>query len=103
LSEIYVAILVMSVANFLTRAFPFIFFTKKKPPAFIRFIGVNFPPIILTILIFYTLGEVDFKESFALKEIGAIAFTAILHLWFKNYLISIFVGTIFYMLLVQMF
>ncbi|MBD3829751.1 MAG: AzlD domain-containing protein, partial [Arcobacter sp.] len=49
------------------------------------------------------LKDIDFKtEFYGIKEIFGIFFTAILHLVFKNYLISIFVGTIFYMGLVQL-
>ena len=56
----------------------------------------------MTILIVYTLKDVEFIQfPYGLKEIGGIIFTAILHLTLKNYLISIFAGTIFYMVLVQ--
>ena len=61
-----------------------------------------FPSVIMTILIVYTLKDVEFIQfPYGLKEIGGIIFTAILHLTLKNYLISIFAGTIFYMVLVQ--
>jgi len=60
-NEIYLAIIAMSLANLLTRVFPFLFFVKKDPPSYIVFIEKNFPPIIMTILIFYTLGKIDFS------------------------------------------
>lgn len=101
-TSVYLAIFVMAVANFLTRVFPFLFFVKKEPPAIIIFIEKNFPPIIMTILIFYTLSSIDFKnELYGLKEFLAIGVTAFLHIRFNNYLVSIFIGTIFYMYLVQ--
>jgi branched-subunit amino acid transport protein AzlD len=56
----------------------------------------------MTILILYTLKEVDFALApYGVKEIGAVLFTAFLHISLKNYLVSIFSGTIFYMFLVQ--
>jgi len=99
---LYIAIFIMAMANFLTRVFPFIFFIKREPPHIILFVEKNFPPVIMTILIFYTLGSIDFtKAPYGMKEIAAILITAFLHHRFGNYLISIFGGTIFYMFLVQ--
>ncbi len=101
-SYVYAAILVMALVNLFTRAFPFLFFTKKEPPAFILFIERNFPPIIMTILIFYSLKEVSFGTfPYGTKEILALVFTIALHLRFGNYLVSIFAGTVFYMGCVQ--
>ncbi len=100
---LYMAIVVLAVGNFITRVFPFLFFIKHKPPKFILFIEQSFPPIILTILIFYTLGSIDFKVApYGAKEVVAILFTALLHFRFRNYLISIFLGTALYMALVQL-
>lgn len=101
-NEIYLAIAVMAIANYITRVFPFLFFVKHEPPAWVVFIEKNFPPIIMTILIFYTLTSVDFKSApYGLKELLAIGFTVFLHLKFNNYLVSIILGTLFYMGLVQ--
>jgi len=100
--EIYVAIAIMSFVNLFTRIFPFLFFTKRDLPKSLEFIEKFFPPIIMTILIIYTVKDVDFAIfPYGLKEIGAIFFTAILHITLKNYLVSIFFGTIFYMILIQ--
>ncbi len=96
------AIVLMSVANYLTRAFPFLFFIKHSPPKFVLFIEENFPPIIMTILIIYSLSGVDFEvPPYGAKEISAVIITALLHFRFGNYLVSIFIGTLFYMFLVQ--
>ena len=100
--EIYIAIAIMAIVNLITRVFPFLFFGKKDLPSSILFIEKYFPPIIMTILIVYTLKDVDFSQTpYGFKEVGGIIFTAILHITVKNYLVSIFAGTIFYMGLVQ--
>ena len=102
--EIYLAIGVMTIVNYLTRVFPFVFFRKKEPPKYVVFIETYFPPVIMTILILYTLKDIDFNTApYGLKEIMSVFFTAFLHIWLKNYLVSIFAGTIFYMVLVQYF
>lgn len=101
-SEIYLAIAVMSLVNLFTRVFPFLFFRKNELPKAIVFVEKYFPAVIMTILIVYSVKDIDFAVApYALKEILGIVFTAALHLTLKNYLISIFGGTIFYMFLVQ--
>jgi branched-subunit amino acid transport protein AzlD len=102
--EIYIAIVIMAVVNYFTRFLPFLFFKKKELPSYIVFIERFFPAVIMTILIVYSVKDIDFNLApHGLKEIGGILFTAILHILVKNYLISIFAGTIFYMGLVQYF
>ena len=102
--EIYIAIAIMSLVNYFTRFFPFLFFRKNDSPSYVVFIEKYFPSVIMTILIVYTLKDIDFAQApYGLKEISGIVFTAVLHLMLKNYLISIFTGTIFYMGLVQYF
>lgn len=100
--ELYLAIAVMAGVNFLTRLFPFIFFRKNELPWYISYIEKFFPAVIMSILIFYSIKDVNFSVApYGFKEIFGVLFTALLHLWLKNYLISIFSGTIFYMVLVQ--
>jgi len=102
-NELLLAILVMSIANLITRVFPFLFFSSKEPPKIIIFIEKNFPPIIMTILIFYTLGKIDFTIApHGSKELISIVITILLHIKFNNYLVSIFLGTLSYMSLVQL-
>jgi len=102
--EIYIAIAIMAGVNLFTRAFPFIFFKNHEPPSAILYIEKYFPAVIMTILILYSLKDINFDVTpYGLKEIGSVLFTAVLHLSLKNYLVSIFGGTIFYMGLVQYF
>jgi len=106
MSESYLATAlgVLALGNLLTRAAPFLFFARHKPPRAILFVERNFPPIILTILIFYTLGSVDFTvPPYGSRELLAIAATMGLHAWRGSYLLSIFGGTAFYMLLIRLF
>jgi branched-subunit amino acid transport protein AzlD len=94
--------LIVSIVIALLLMFTFKKKVENDLPPYILFIEKYFPSVIMTILIVYTLKDVNFIQfSYGLKEIGGIIFTAILHLTLKNYLISIFTGTIFYMILVQ--
>lgn len=102
-NEIFIAILIMSIISYFIRALPFLFFRNKELPSCFLFIGKYFPSVVIAVLIIYTLKDVNFLlMPYGLKEICSIIFTGILHLIFKNYLISIFFGTILYMGLVQL-
>jgi len=103
-NEIYIAIAIMTLVNYATRLFPFLFFRKKELPAFLVYIEKYFPAVIMTILVLYTLKDVSFTAApYGFKEVSGIIFTAFLHLLVKNYLVSIFAGTLFYMILIQYF
>lgn len=85
---------------FLLRAFPFLVFSKKDPPAIIRFIEKYIPSMIIAILIVYCLKDIQFASApFGLPSIVGIAATVGLHLWRNNAMVSIFGGTIIYMIL----
>ena len=95
-------IAVMAVANFFTRVFPFLFFVRREPPAWIVFLETWFPPVIMTILVFYSLKHIDFSVApHGSLEIAAVLITIVLHLVMKNYLVSIFASTLIYMALLQ--
>ena len=103
-NEIYIAIVIMALVNYTTRLFPFLFFRKKELPPFLVYIEKYFPAVIMTILVLYTLKDISFVTvPYGFKEISGIIFTGFLHIYLKNYLVSIFVGTLFYMILIQYF
>ena len=95
-------ILVMALSNFFTRVFPFLFFVRREPAGWILFLEKWFPPVIMTILVFYSLRQVDFSVApHGSLEIVAVLSTVVLHLVLKNYLVSIFGSTLIYMGLLQ--
>lgn len=101
-NEIFIAIFIMAIIGYFTRALPFLFFNKKEPSPTILFIENYFPAVMMTILVFFTIKNIDLTSyPYGTKELIAIIFTAFLHLWKSNYLLSIFGGTITYMFLVQ--
>jgi len=95
-------ILVAALCTFATRAVPFVLFGgKKEPPKVILNLGKILPVAILGILIVYGIGDfttLNWNEL-APKLIG-VALTTVMHLWKRNVLLSISVGTIGYMLLI---
>ena len=97
------AIAVMAVVTFLTRALPFLLFDRgESPPKLILYLGRVLPPAIIAMLIIYCLRGVSFAASGGwAPQLIAVAAVVVLHVWKHNNLLSIFGGTILYMVLVQ--
>lgn len=95
-------IIVVALVTYLTRALPFILFKSKEPPKKIILLGKILPFSIIAILVVYALKDVQWKiYPHGLPEVLALAFTAALHWWKQNNMISIGGGTILYMILIQ--
>ena len=96
-------IAVVSVTTFATRAIPFLIFPKgKEIPPLVRYLGGALPPAVIGMLVIYCLKDVNlFAAPFALPELIAGVVVVILHIWKRNNLLSIGVGTVLYMVLVQ--
>lgn len=97
------AIAVMAVVTFLTRALPFLLFDRgSAPPKLILYLGRVLPPAIIAMLIIYCLKDISFAQTGNwLPQLISVAAVVVLHLWKHNNLLSIFGGTILYMVLVQ--
>ena len=97
-------IIVVSLCTILLRAFPFLVFGgKKELPQTIRNLGKVLPPAIMAVLVVYCLRGVSFLEgNHGIPEIISVVLVAGLHLWKKNILLSIGLGTICYMVLIQL-
>lgn len=98
-----IIIAVAAVCTFATRLVPFVLFSgKKEPPKFVRYLGGVLPVAIIGILIVYGIGDVrDIGIYDLIPKLIAVAATALVHLWKRNTLLSIAVGTIGYMLLIH--
>lgn len=96
-------IFVVSVCTLLTRALPFMIFGgKRQVPKVVRYLGKVLPPAIMAILVVYCMKSVDFLSgTHGLPEIIAALVVVVLHLWKKNTLLSIGMGTVCYMIMVQ--
>ena len=101
--ESIVIILVVSVTTFLTRFLPFaIFPPQKEIPKVIKYLGNVLPPAVIGMLVVYCLKSMKITGfPFGLPEIIASVTVILLHLWKRSNLLSIGVGTVLYMVLVQ--
>lgn len=99
--EIIITIGVVVVGTVLTRFLPFAIFSKIKPPRFVIYLGSVLPAAVISLLVVYCLKDAVFTPYHGLPEGLAILGIVVLHGWKKNTLLSLGVGTIGYMLLVQ--
>ena len=97
------SIAVMAAVTFLTRVLPFLLFDRGgQPPKVVLYLGRVLPPAIIAMLIVYCLRGVSFAAPGGwVPQLVSVAAVVILHLWRSNTLLSIFGGTILYMVLVQ--
>ena len=97
-------IAVMTLVTMLTRFLPFLIFGEhRKTPELVLYLGKVLPCAIMGMLVVYCLKDVAFLSApFGVPELLGIAVVALLHLWKRNSLLSIGVGTVFYMILVQL-
>ena len=94
--------LLIGLIIFCERLFPFAVFSKRKPGKLIHIFERYIPPIVMLGLLIYSLRDVSFSSlNQWLPQISAITFTIVTYLWKKNSLVSIFGGTIIYMILVR--
>ena len=96
-------ILAVSVTTFATRLIPFLVFPKgKEVPSIIHYLGKVLTPAVIGMLVVYCLkGTKIFDAPHGIPELIAVVTVAVLHVWKRNNLLSIGVGTVLYMVLIQ--
>lgn len=96
-------ILAVALTTFATRVIPFLFFPKgKEIPKTIEYLGKVLTPAIIGMLVVYCLRETPVVLApHGIPEAAAVFAVVILHVWKRNNLLSIGVGTVLYMFLVQ--
>ncbi len=97
-------IVVATLVTMSTRFLPFLIFGEnRKTPPIITYLGQVLPFAIMGMLVVYCMKDVTFLSApFGIPEILGCVIVALLHLWKRNSLLSIGVGTVCYMVMVQL-
>ena len=115
LSSAFIFCFAMAASIFLCRILPFLIFRKPGNTAidqkksvqremFLAFVEKVVPPVAMTVLAVNAIaGSLHDTSGTRLPILIAVVFTAVLHVWKWNALISIFGGTILYMILGRLF
>lgn len=95
---------VMGVVTLATRIIPVLVFGRnEKVPEFILYLGKVIPYTAMGLLIVYCLRDVSIVSgTHGLPELIALAAVSGTYLWKRNAIVSIIVGTVLYMFLLQM-
>ena len=101
---VLLTILAAALVTAATRFLPFLIFgSGKKTPDIIVYLGKVLPFAIIGMLVVYCMKDVKFLQyPYGLPELISCVAVALLHIWKRNSLLSIGVGTVLYMLLVQL-
>lgn len=86
-----------------TRFLPFLLFSRGKTPAFVRYLGTMLPSAVFAMLVVYSLKDTTILTgTHGMPELLASLATILVHLWKRQMMLSIGLGTVVYMVLVQM-
>lgn len=98
-----IIILAFTMGTVITRFLPFVIFKgRSSNHSYINYLGQVLPYAAIGMLVVYCLKEVSLKApAYGIPEAISITCIAVLHYWKENTLLSIGVGTVLYMVLVQ--
>lgn len=96
-------ILVVGITTFATRVIPFLIFPKgKEIPKTVQYLGKVLTPAVIGMLVVYCLKNTQvIAAPYGIPELISVITVAVLHVWKRNNLLSIGVGTVLYMVLIQ--
>ncbi len=100
---ILISIAIMSGVTILLRVLPFVIFAgDRRTPGAIIYLGKVLPFSIMGMLVVYCLKSVDILGgTHGIPEVIAISIVALIQYWRKNTVLSVVIGTVTYMLLIQ--
>ena len=99
-----ILIVICSCIIYLERSLPWLAFGKRTMPSKIKKLSDLLPSALMAILVVYSLKgltSTDFHSATAL--IISSIFTALIHIYKKNQILSVFLGTAVYMILLNCF
>ena len=101
--EMIITIASVVAGTMVTRFISFALFAKfGKPPAIIAYLGKVLPGAVMGLLVVYALkGTMVVAYPYGLPELLALLLLVGIHLYKRNFLVSILSSTLFYMVLVQ--
>lgn len=94
-------IVVAALATFLTRLLPFVLLYRWAEHPLLKHLGRYLPPVLMVLLLMYALKDALVTGERLLPSLVALAVVAILHVMWRNPLVSILSGTGLYMFLTQ--
>lgn len=96
-------LVVVALMTWLTRALPHLLFGgQKELPQIVNYLGTVLPASIMIILVVYCLRGINLSAfPYGLAELISVGLVIIAQVLRKNIFLSIFLGTLCYMLLIR--
>jgi branched-subunit amino acid transport protein AzlD len=93
---------IMAAATYLTRVFPFLLPRRLRANVHLQYVGKELPPAVMLLLVVYCLKGTNFVSApYGLPELLCVAIVAGTHLWKRQGLLSIGLGTACYVILMH--
>ncbi len=100
-SMMLVTIGACAICMFALRYVPFVLFKGDAVPQMVKKLGAALPPAIMATLVVYCVRSTEWLEmSSVVPVIAGVLSTALVHIWKKNTILSVFAGTAVYMILI---
>ncbi len=97
------AIFFASLGTAITRFLPFFLLKDRVGRPLLKYLQDTMPLLIMTLLVFFTLKDIPWRQTYGIYEISGILCAIVCFLLFKNSVLSIFSGIIFYLLVIRIF
>lgn len=103
IGEQIITIAILAAVTFMTRALPFLIFSRdKQTPKYIQYLGSVLPLAVFGMLVVYCLKDVEWMQGeHGIPEVLGILSTILIHVWRRQLFLSIATGTIVYMILIR--
>ncbi|GGY55749.1 branched-chain amino acid transporter AzlD [Bacterioplanes sanyensis] len=95
-------IALLALATFATRLLPFVLLYKVADHPVLTHLGRYLPAMVMVLLVLYAIKQDVTFSTDILAPTACLALVALLHVLFRQALLSIVAGTAAYMTLVQM-
>ena len=97
------AIFFASLGTAITRFLPFFLLKDRVGSPLLKYLQDTMPLLIMALLVFFTLKDIPWRQTYASYVISGILCAIVCFLLFKNSVLSIFSGIIFYLLVIRIF
>lgn len=101
--QLIITVLLMMAGTMLTRFGVFMIFPAgRTPPRFVNYLGTVLPTAAIALIVVYALKDVSVLAwPYGLPELISVGVIILIHRRFRQTILSIAVGTLLYMFLVQ--
>jgi branched-subunit amino acid transport protein AzlD len=98
-----IVLAIMAVITFASRLLPFLLFGHNHPPRWVATVETVLPPLVLYLLVFYSLSSISWRTMpYGIPALAGVFITVLAHRWKHSALLSILSGTVVYMVLTRL-